>query len=346
MSQPRISHLRFFNKTLISLSHPENIQTMASNDGARLLVFGLTFRQYDNRHMQQILRAYGRMPSNPGLRAALFTGLFDLSKDLEEDEVQAITTWLHDGGVLDAFPARKPAPASSEAWPNDMDVAEGQAADTEGEEEWERYDPAAFGDGEMELAAPLDAEDANDEEMSVGDEDLTPPVADHENDLPPAYATEGSDDDLDQLDEADEAEDGPQAPGRAECDICCGDESDVSFAPKGITSNCKHYRDDNRRACFNCLQVQLATNIQGGDLTILKCPFCTELFSIAEIKKYASPESYDRYVYLLKTAGVLLANVPPLAMNAFFNSLTQMWSCAWLPTATQDKSTTKASPQR
>lgn len=78
---------------------------MASNDGKRLLVLGLTFRQHHTLHMQQVLRAYDRLPDNPMDRGALYTGLFELAIDLDENETQNLENWLKNGGE---FPAPTP----------------------------------------------------------------------------------------------------------------------------------------------------------------------------------------------------------------------------------------------
>lgn len=76
---------------------------MATNDGQKLLVFGLGFAQHDSRKMQQVLRHYNRMPSNPGSRAALFVELTKLGKELAVDEEhrsesQKVENWMKDGG--------------------------------------------------------------------------------------------------------------------------------------------------------------------------------------------------------------------------------------------------------
>jgi len=76
---------------------------MASNNGSRLTVFGLGFREHDNRKMQQILRHYTRLPKNPGDRTSLFVELTALAKDLNNDEssqeeIQKLTDWLKNGG--------------------------------------------------------------------------------------------------------------------------------------------------------------------------------------------------------------------------------------------------------
>ncbi|KUI67795.1 E3 ubiquitin-protein ligase RNF19B [Cytospora mali] len=76
---------------------------MSSNDGQKLLVFGLSFAQQDNRKMQQVLRHYNRLPSSPGSRAALFVELNNLAKELMADEaaqvqIQQLTDWMRNGG--------------------------------------------------------------------------------------------------------------------------------------------------------------------------------------------------------------------------------------------------------
>lgn len=76
---------------------------MATNDGQKLLVFGLSFAQHDSRKMQQVLRHYNRMPSTPGSRAALFVELTKLGKELAVDEehqseAQKLEDWLRHGG--------------------------------------------------------------------------------------------------------------------------------------------------------------------------------------------------------------------------------------------------------
>lgn len=47
------------------------------------LVFGVNFKNHDNRKMLQILRHYSRVPEDPGNRMALFQGLVSLKKDLD-----------------------------------------------------------------------------------------------------------------------------------------------------------------------------------------------------------------------------------------------------------------------
>lgn len=76
---------------------------MSTNDGHKLLVFGLSFAQHDNRKMQQVLRHYNRLPTNPGNRASLFVELNNVAKDLEaneaaQDQIHQLTEWMTNGG--------------------------------------------------------------------------------------------------------------------------------------------------------------------------------------------------------------------------------------------------------
>jgi hypothetical protein len=81
-----------------------------NSDGQRLEVFGLTFREHHNLHMQQILRQYSpdRFQDGPPNRALLFTQLFDLAKELnaghKEDQVERIQSWLKNGGEFPVPP--------------------------------------------------------------------------------------------------------------------------------------------------------------------------------------------------------------------------------------------------
>ncbi|PBP22023.1 ring finger protein [Diplocarpon rosae] len=76
---------------------------MAGSDGD-LTAFGLTFRQYDTRQMQHILRAYGQMPAAPNARTILYLALATLERTLPHDEAEAIRDWLSSGGILSDFP--------------------------------------------------------------------------------------------------------------------------------------------------------------------------------------------------------------------------------------------------
>jgi hypothetical protein len=90
---------------------------MASNNGSKLTVFGLGFREHESRRMQQILRHYTRIPQNPGDRTSLFVELTSLAKDLNnndtaQEEIQKLTAWLQNGGnfPLELAPAPREAP--------------------------------------------------------------------------------------------------------------------------------------------------------------------------------------------------------------------------------------------
>lgn len=94
---------------------------MATNNGQKLLVFGLGFAQHDSRKMQQVLRHYNRMPSNPGSRAALFVELTKLGKELAADEEhqmdsQKVEEWMRDGGEFPLGVTPAPINANTTNW--------------------------------------------------------------------------------------------------------------------------------------------------------------------------------------------------------------------------------------
>jgi hypothetical protein len=83
---------------------------MASNDGQRLLVFGLGFRDHDTRKMHRILDHYERLPDNANQRVALYTSLASLARETPQEEITAIELWLSNGGDFPFVrPIRQPA---------------------------------------------------------------------------------------------------------------------------------------------------------------------------------------------------------------------------------------------
>jgi len=84
---------------------------MAANDGKRLTVFGLGFRDHDNRQMQQILRHYDKLPTEIN-RTTLYVALTLLAKEVNEEDSQKLTVWLMNGAKADEFPfGQAPPPA-------------------------------------------------------------------------------------------------------------------------------------------------------------------------------------------------------------------------------------------
>ncbi|CAG8958062.1 hypothetical protein HYFRA_00000406 [Hymenoscyphus fraxineus] len=132
---------------------------MASNNGQRLAVFGLSMSEHHTLQMQQILRSCQvDLPPVPGSRAALYLALFNLAKDLDEEESQAIEAWIKNGGPFPTPERFIPVPKSAEpSEPADVDEEEDgdlqddprdeDAYDSEQEDEgpeWQRYDEQAF----------------------------------------------------------------------------------------------------------------------------------------------------------------------------------------------------------
>jgi hypothetical protein len=259
---------------------------MASNDGQRLVVLGLTFRQHHTLHMQQVLRAYERLPPNPMDRVALYTGLFELAKDLDQDETRNLEVWLHKGGEF-------PAPTLR----NQQSLGEGGVIDLTGdndqvdeENDWPEYHPEDF--------EAVDLEDDDDEGSTSNDE---------EGEDVAIGDVQGHDQDsFEEDDEDDEFEDHPvrlavasrgkSAVECVECLICAESYALTEFPPSiQITSSCNH--EAEQRVCIYCLQQSIETAVTEGQLNFLVCPFCPEKLSHNDVKKYATNEVFARYLF-------------------------------------------------
>ena len=272
---------------------------MASNDGARLAVFGLTFRQHDNRHMQQILRTHGRLPSNPGNRTILFTSIFDLSRDLPDDEIQSIGDWLQNGGVPDDFPV--PRPKSPSPVPNSgPDGYRYEDESEESQQAWQEYNPADFED---ESAGIVDTHLIEGDEMDF-ENGLEIPDRDEQSEQIEELFEDGVlfgnsrqehnvlGDFNGSLADREDSTGGAERPEH-ECSVCMDvKESADKLAPVKVTATCDH--DHDMRTCFHCLEQHITSIISEGCLAYLCCPLCTEKLSAKEIEKYATPGAFAR----------------------------------------------------
>ncbi|KUJ10530.1 uncharacterized protein LY89DRAFT_689742 [Mollisia scopiformis] len=279
---------------------------MASNDGQRLLVLGLSYRQHHTLHMQQVLRAYDRLPANPMDRVVLYTALFDLAKDLDEDETRNIENWLKNGG---AFPA--PTPKVPEVGPGGAGTT--GATDEVDHDDWPEYNPVDF---ETAQEVSNDAEMTEDEDEDEGEQeevaeelyDIDDPT--RQIDDPGEEFSDPSEDDIDDLD----ANFGPRLRRHAisglpkklsadaiECHICAESYELADFPPSTqITSSCDHKY--NERTCVYCLQQTIAGAVSEGQLNRIVCPFCPAPLSREEVKRYATREIFSRYDYLVMRA--------------------------------------------
>ena len=270
---------------------------MASNDGSRLTVFGLTFRQHDNRQMQQILRAYGRLPANPGNRAALYTGLFGLSKSLREAEAEGIERWLQNGGHPDDFPdPPKPATATSvtkhgtgESWSEEDDIED----KVEDDGKWSEYHSAALENDDVEMGGTLTQVRVEvNEILQPNDNDSSGRPQTTLDAVPEEDEITGSN-----MDDVDFQP--PRIPYKEsenpknECQVCYELMASASLlAPSKLTSTCNH--DSGIRSCFQCLMDHINITLERLALYAINCPFCDETLSPEEIKQYASPEGFAR----------------------------------------------------
>ncbi len=261
---------------------------MASNNGSRLLVLGLSFRQHHTLHMQQVLRAYERLPANPMDRGALYTSLFELAKELDEDETRNIENWLKNGGEFPSPPARNPPQAQAVGPTADND----EDGDEEGE--WPDYHPEDFETGSSEANEDMNEDAENSKEEDEDDDPHAGTI-----DMHRAWPDDEQDDSEDDDTQRDTRPRRTCLRGKStgemiECSICA-DEFDESEFPETsqITSNCHH--KNNERVCIYCLQQSIATAVTEGQLHLVICPFCPEKLSHDEVNKYATREVFARY---------------------------------------------------
>lgn len=78
-----------------------------------------------------------------------------------------------------------------------------------------------------------------------------------------------------------------------ECGICA-----EFFPPSGfsasskITDRCDH--DHEMVACLNCIRSGIQSTLDEGILHLLNCPYCPEILSYEDVKKYATKEAFAR----------------------------------------------------
>jgi hypothetical protein len=246
--------------------------------------------------MQQVLRAYERLPANPMDRAALYSGLFELAKELDEDETQNLENWLKNGGE---FPA--PIPKNPPAAAGEEDFDHFGARDEEELDDWPDYRPEDFETGSSDVGDEDNGDEDEMDDESLGDHGGEDRDMD-EDDLGEVDLNE--DDLIDRdahrhmWDDADE-DFHPRRKRKAagvsvEC-LICAETYDVTEFPADtqITSNCHHKNDE--RVCLYCLQQSIATAVAEGQLHLIICPFCPEKLSHGEVKQYATREVFFRY---------------------------------------------------
>jgi len=305
---------------------------MASNNGSRLTVFGLGLREHHGLRMQQLLREFQRLPANPSDRTTLFTGIFALSKDLTEEQTQAIQPWLQNGGAFPkhALPLAPVVQQSTNARSLDQHDDEG-----EDEEAWPDYNPEDFvtreeeeANSDSEYAVDHDDDDEEDDNWrdltgtrprrhSTGTHGETAGFAQGNWAGPPNQTFQApvrgtsaanswaplpeiqvppplfSPVELDQR--ASSASSQPRDPNSTdiECGICSELFPPSAFpASLKITEKCNH--DHEMMACLDCIRQAIQTTLDEGLLHRLNCPYCHEILSYEDMKKYATQEAFAR----------------------------------------------------
>jgi hypothetical protein len=218
-------------------------------------------------------------------RVALYTGLFELAKDLDEDETGSLENWLRNGGE---FPAPK-----LRNQPLQADVVDltGDGEEEDEENDWPEYHPEDF-----EVVASETGEDDHDPNFveEEGENAATINFTDGDRDSSSEGESDDENEDLhDSLTRSPLK--GKSAIECVECLICAESFTLTEFPPSTqITSTCNH--KDEERVCVYCLQQSIAAAVTEGQLNLIVCPFCPEKLSHSDVKKYATHEIFARYV--------------------------------------------------
>lgn len=80
----------------------------------------------------------------------------------------------------------------------------------------------------------------------------------------------------------------------------CADDKRVSELPISITSVCNH----DSTTCKDCLRQWLQSSLETNEWNRLKCPDCPGLLQYPDVKRYASPETFERYDTLATRAAL------------------------------------------
>lgn len=297
---------------------------MASNDGRKLLVFGATMRDHHGLRMKQLLREFRRTPDGVS-RAAEFIEMFKLAKELSEDKIEAVQNWLLNGGEFPkwvlppAAPAPAPAPQQSGHAYAHGHRPQHQQRHTyhdefdSDEDEWQGYsaanfnarfgagqvlhmDPDAVRDEEV-LDTSMDRTEENEATNDMITEDTSEEGEEEEDDDDWALPLDQpADDDVSGHDQPTQSSPHqPRDPNSTdvECGICA-EVLEVTQFPSSnkIMDSCNH--DHDIRACFGCLEQHIQLKLDEGQLHLLNCPFCHEIFGYEDVKKYATPEAFAR----------------------------------------------------
>ncbi len=247
-------------------------------------MLGLTFRQHHTLHMQQVLRAYERLPPNPADRVALYTGLFELAKDLDEDETSNLELWLRNGGE---FPAPTPRNQHLSMPDEVMDLTRNNEQEDE-QNDWPDYHPEDF----AFVASEMEQEDF--ELHEEGENLATDNGRGREQEGSEEDESDNTDDNSSALPQAPNSLKGKSATEIVECLICAESYVLAEFPPSTqITSTCNHKNDE--RVCIYCLHQSIETAVTEGQLNLVVCPFCPEKLSRDEVKRYATNEIFARY---------------------------------------------------
>jgi hypothetical protein len=266
--------------------------------------FGLTFRQHDNRHMQQILRQYRRLPENPADRTELYIGLVLLQVDLPTDEWERIRDWLKGNGrgefptPVTLPPEPEPEPMVGTSFQPIGGVQYNRERMTGGSENDGSFD-VLMEDEEMEIARVEEHFETGFDRASNQNRHRNR-VQDSGNELQLQDGFIGytspwaNGDDFDsESDESTSSQSAKAITETVECSICMESYAESYFpTTTKITSNCAHGHDG--KVCLSCIRMSISSALKEGALHRIICPLCPEKLSKDEIRQYASPDMMIR----------------------------------------------------
>ncbi|KAK3329695.1 hypothetical protein B0H66DRAFT_442615, partial [Apodospora peruviana] len=88
-------------------------------------------------------------------------------------------------------------------------------------------------------------------------------------------------------------------PATETCSVCIEDKK-MGEMPIKVTSGCQH----PSTTCKGCVQQWLQSGLESGTWDKLKCPECSEVLKHADVKRYASNDTFARYDALITRAAL------------------------------------------
>ena len=285
--------------------------------------FGRTYQQHDTRQMRHILDHLDRTPNNPAQRVNLWVALVALEKELNDEEVQAISNWVVIGGEM-PIEKRRPQPPAvpimtyADPIPsNGEEGSDAASASTEEESEDDEMEdrPGSWGYSATEAGSRGGSVSGGDDDVSVRTESVESPDDHYEHvgiqtspsllaDLLRQYGVELSIPDLDlesteyrsptPVSDVASTAKGDEPVIKPDLDTCaiCFEPFSPSYFPREqkLAEEC----EEKGKTCLDCLSLWLREEVRQGKINKVGCPVCPAILNYETIKKYAAKEDFDQ----------------------------------------------------